>query len=255
MKIYVASSWRNQVYESVVAILRQANHEVYDCRKPAQDVAGFSWAEVDDKWHNWDFSKYKQALAHPHSSRGFNNDFNAMNWADACVMVLPAGRSANLELGWFIGKGKLTIVYFAFYDEPDLMYLACDHVVNRIDDVLLILTTAEKERARQLTFKTSKPCKEIVLAEQGACNLTVEPTIAILSHDLAYSYGQIRSGRADGPIIYTADYEQALAWLSNNLYVQATEKVAKLLGVPAGNCYLKVRIPHLGSASTEKVAT
>lgn len=34
MKIYVASSWRNTYYPSVVSALRDAGHDVYDFRNP-----------------------------------------------------------------------------------------------------------------------------------------------------------------------------------------------------------------------------
>ena len=33
MKLYIASSWRNEYYPDVVKTLREAGHEVYDFRK------------------------------------------------------------------------------------------------------------------------------------------------------------------------------------------------------------------------------
>lgn len=35
MKIYLASSWRNERQPAVLAALREAGHEVYDFRNPA----------------------------------------------------------------------------------------------------------------------------------------------------------------------------------------------------------------------------
>jgi hypothetical protein len=47
MRIYVASSWRNTLQPSVVALLRQEGHSVYDFRHPAQGNDGFSWSRID----------------------------------------------------------------------------------------------------------------------------------------------------------------------------------------------------------------
>jgi len=35
---------------------------------------------------------------------------NALRWCEACVLLLPCGRSAHLELGWAAGAGKRTVV-------------------------------------------------------------------------------------------------------------------------------------------------
>jgi hypothetical protein len=43
-----------------------------------------------------------------------------MQWADACVAIQPFGRSASLELGWFIGQKKPAIVILES-GEPELM--------------------------------------------------------------------------------------------------------------------------------------
>ena len=69
-------------------------------------------------------------LKHPIAEEGFYLDFSAMEWADACVLVLPAGRSANIEAGWFVGAGKLLIVYIPEPIEPDLMYKMADKIVT-----------------------------------------------------------------------------------------------------------------------------
>ena len=62
-----------------------------------------------------------------------------MLWADTCVLVLPCGRSAHTEAGWFAGKGLKTIVYIPEKQEPELMYKIFDKVVGSIDDLLLNL--------------------------------------------------------------------------------------------------------------------
>ena len=114
MKIYVASSWRNPWQPGVVELLRGLKHEVYDFRAPAPGVSGFGWSQIDDWWKGWTPSQYRAALDHPMARRGFANDFDAMKWADAIVLVLPCGSSAHLELGWGCGAGKKTAVLFPF---------------------------------------------------------------------------------------------------------------------------------------------
>src|ERR1044072_552623 len=123
MKIYVASSWRNEYQPSVVADLRDAGHQVYDFRHPTSGDVGFSWAEIDHDWQLWSPEQFVKALEHPIAERGFRNDFNAMRWSDACVLVMPCGRSAHLEAGWFAGAGKhLLVLLPPDTHEPELMY-------------------------------------------------------------------------------------------------------------------------------------
>ena len=122
MKIYVASSWRNPLQPAIVAMLRKIGHEVYDFRNPVPGNNGFSWSEIDSDWQNWTPQQYREALEHPVAKRGFDYDMNALQECDACVLVLPSGRSASFEFGWATGAGKVgAVVMFEKY-EPELMY-------------------------------------------------------------------------------------------------------------------------------------
>lgn len=138
MKIYVASSWRNDIQPSVVEALRQAGHLVYDFKHPAWNNTGFHWSEIDPDWKDWDFQEYQNGLNHNLAAKGFAFDMNAMIDADACVLVLPCGRSAHLELGWFVGQDKLTCIFHppTIEVEPELMAKMCDAQFNSIDAVL-----------------------------------------------------------------------------------------------------------------------
>ena len=128
MKFYVASSWRNQYQPRVIELLRLMGHEVYDFRNPAPDNTGFSWAEIDEDWEQWTTDEYLKALKHPIAEKGFKHDFDAMKWADTCIMVLPCGRSANTEAGWMKGAGKKVFVYQPIPQEPELMYKIYDEI-------------------------------------------------------------------------------------------------------------------------------
>ena len=144
MRIYVASSWRNIFQSEVVAALRQAGHEVYDFKNPSETDKGFSWSEIDPKWQNWTNEEYLAALEHPIAQRGFMNDFNAMQWAHACVMVMPCGRSAHVEAGWMQGAGKTTIILLQNEAEPELMYKVFEKVTTSIEGVIEHLRLLEE---------------------------------------------------------------------------------------------------------------
>lgn len=122
MKIYVASSWRNTYYPRVLKKLRESGLECYDFRNPNDNDKGFSWADISPNWHDWEPSAWRAALDHDIAEKGFNNDFTAMQNADICVLVMPSGRSAHIEAGWFAGQGKKVYALVQEKAEPDLMY-------------------------------------------------------------------------------------------------------------------------------------
>lgn len=142
-KIYVASSWRNRKQPSVVAALRDAGHEVYDFRNPAPDDNGFHWSEIDREWSNWTPEEFTaQIESHPTAVAGFAKDKAALDWCEACVLVLPCGRSAHLEAGYAVGQGKPTIILLdheAF--EPELMYLLTAARVSTVAELITLLTS------------------------------------------------------------------------------------------------------------------
>ena len=134
-RIYLASSWKNERQPEVLAALRADGHEVYDFRNPAPGDNGFSWREigVPSAWTAKVFAN--EVLDHPIAARGFNYDMAALEACSVCVLLLPCGRSAHLELGQAVGAGKLTIVYMPALEEPELMYRMCDYVETTLDGV------------------------------------------------------------------------------------------------------------------------
>lgn len=129
--IYVASSWRNEHYPEVVRSLIAMRagrpttpaYEVYDFRNPAPGNTGFAWSSIDPNWGNWTAEEYAKALDHPLAVEGFEYDITALAKADLCVLVLPSGRSASWEYGYFCGqKDRKGIVYMPEKCEPELMY-------------------------------------------------------------------------------------------------------------------------------------
>jgi len=128
MKIYVASSWRNEFQPLVCAEFREDGHDVYDFRHPAPGNDGFSWRAIHPDWQMWTPAQYLDALVHPVAEQGFAFDMDALKACDVCVMVMPCGMSASLELGYAVGAGKPSAVYVPGMREPDLMVKMADLV-------------------------------------------------------------------------------------------------------------------------------
>lgn len=128
-KIYLASSWRNLLQPGLVSDLRACGHEVYDFRNPPHVQSGFAWSQIDPSWENWSAVEYRDAiLTHPIAARGYMADLRGMEWADTCVLLLPCGRSAHLEAGWFCGRGKRCLILIQDGEEPELMALMANEI-------------------------------------------------------------------------------------------------------------------------------
>lgn len=135
-RIYVASSWRNQYQPSVIFTLRAKGHQCYDFRNPP-NKAGFQWKDIEEDWQSWTMERYRELLqTTPDAAFGYSADYRAMQWADTCVLVLPSGRSAHLEAGYFNGANKRLIIYIPEPIEPDLMYLMAQHICLTMDEVV-----------------------------------------------------------------------------------------------------------------------
>lgn len=139
MKVYVIGSLRNEHVPVVGNALREAGHEVYD-----------DWfspgPEADDFWQKYEHHRghtYAEAIIGPHADMVFYNDVNWLDWCDAVVLVMPAGRSGHLELGWALGQAKFG--YVLFDEEPerfDIMYRFADGVFFDIPPLLEAMAKA-----------------------------------------------------------------------------------------------------------------
>ena len=134
--IYVASSWRNVYYPDVVDNLRAAGHDVYDFRNPPSGDPGFKWGNVDPRYMEWSPEEYRDHLDHPKAVKQFGNDIEAMEACDTCVLVLPCGRSAHTEAGWFAGRGKKVLAYIPEKQEPELMYKLFSGVFCSMEELI-----------------------------------------------------------------------------------------------------------------------
>lgn len=136
MHVYVASSWRNARFDRVVATLVGAGINAYNFRKPVGDDSGFSWTSIDPNWQHWSSEQYMKALRSPQAVRGYNRDLFALTTASACLLVLPCGRSAHLELGWCAGRNIPTGILLDDESEPELMYKMVDYLFTDVGEVV-----------------------------------------------------------------------------------------------------------------------
>ena len=147
MRFYAASSWRNPTHPAVVAALRAEGHEVYDFRHPeGEESHGFHWRDCyqaddleRDETGNAVASTadaYLAAIEHPLALAGFGADFGAMHSCDACVLVLPSGRSSHLEAGWFVGQHQPVAVLLTDPLLPELMYRMFSLLTPRLAEVV-----------------------------------------------------------------------------------------------------------------------
>ena len=137
MKIYVASSWRNPLQPAIVHALRRCGHDVYDFRHPKPGDDGFTWKQVGAGTAFVDKvapATWRTMLQHQRAIEGYAQDIGHVHWCDACVYVLPCGRSASFELGYAMGQGKRGYVV-AFEDvEPELMFREAT-IITKMDEL------------------------------------------------------------------------------------------------------------------------
>ncbi|GGA90137.1 hypothetical protein [Puia dinghuensis] len=144
MKVYVASSFRNDYQQIVVKRLRETGFDVYDFKNPGHGKP-FHWSDVDPNWREWNHRQFARSLEHPIVEKGFTSDFNAMLEADICVLVTPCGKSAHLEAGWMQGAGKPTIILLTD-GEPELMYKVFERIAHSLEEVVSFAKEIENQR-------------------------------------------------------------------------------------------------------------
>lgn len=131
--IYLIGSLRNEKVPEIANLLRAEGWEVFDQWYGAGP-------EADDYWQKYCKNKgmnFKQALADHGAQHVYNFDRTYLTRADSVVLVLPAGRSGHLELGWALGQGKRG--YILLDGEPDrydVMYNFATAVCLNLEELL-----------------------------------------------------------------------------------------------------------------------
>lgn len=113
MKIYIIGSLRNPKIPEFANLLQKEGFEPFCdwfCPGP----------EADDFWRNYSKARgwtYKQALRSDAARNIFEFDKKHIDESAAVVMLMPAGKSGHLELGYARGCGKPG--YILFDEEPE----------------------------------------------------------------------------------------------------------------------------------------
>lgn len=117
--VYLIGSLRNPDVPKIAEELRKAGFEVFDDWYAAGEIA-------DDAWRDYEKGRkrsYPEALQSYAAKHVFEFDLYHLNRATMGVLVMPAGKSGHLELGYLIGQGKPGFVFFDGEPERwDVMY-------------------------------------------------------------------------------------------------------------------------------------
>lgn len=120
MKLYLIGSLRNPEVTLLAERIRKMGFDVFDDWMAAGP-------EADDKWRDYEKARghtYAQAM-HGHAAQHvFNYDKSHLDSSDLAVMLLPAGKSGHLELGYILGQKKPAFILMPEGDAErwDVMY-------------------------------------------------------------------------------------------------------------------------------------
>jgi hypothetical protein len=138
MRIYVASSWRNDMQPVVVSELRRRGHQVFDFRDASAGVSPFRWTDGNADDSGWSPVEQQVAWMRSDVRAAFHRDMSALSQSEATLLVAPAGRSAHLELGWAAAAHQKTAVLLA-EGQPELMYGMVDAVCTSVSELCAVV--------------------------------------------------------------------------------------------------------------------
>lgn len=135
-KVYIIGALKNDKIPAVANALQDAGHSVFaDWFSPGPDA--------DSYWQKYERERgrsYREAIYGAHALHTFEFDKRHLDECTVGVLVMPAGKSAHLELGYLAGIDKRT--YVLFEGEPeryDLMYLLADYVCFSVEELIAVI--------------------------------------------------------------------------------------------------------------------
>lgn len=108
MKIYLIGSLRNPEVPKIGDRLRAIGIDVFDDWFAGGPIA-------DDSWQEYEKGRgrtYPMALRGPAARNVYEFDHRNLLASDGAILVLPAGKSGHLELGFMAGRNKFTGMLF-----------------------------------------------------------------------------------------------------------------------------------------------
>lgn len=123
--IYLIGSLRNPKVMEVAKELRTYGYDVFDNWMAAGPIADDSWMEYSKQKG----LSYKEALQSYEAKHVFEFDKYHLDRCDMAVLLMPAGKSGHLEIGYMAGQNKPTFVLFDQEPERyDVMYQFCNGI-------------------------------------------------------------------------------------------------------------------------------
>lgn len=158
--IYLIGSLRNPEVPTIANKLRAEGFEVFDDWYAAGP-------EADDKWRDYEKERghsYQQALKGHAAKNVYNFDRTHLTNATDVVLVLPAGKSGHLELGWALGKGKRGYILLDNPERWDVMYQFATGVFDKLEDLIceLNLSRSSSTPSASSTTLSQKSLKEML---------------------------------------------------------------------------------------------
>jgi len=142
--IYLIGALKNQRIPDVGNLLRAANYDVMDEWFTPGEFADSNWQEYSRRRG----LTFVEALRGRAATNIFLFDRSYLDISDIVVLVMPAGKSAMLELGYAKGRGKKTVIFLdgADPDRYDIMPNFADAVCLNEEELLAVLTKFSPER-------------------------------------------------------------------------------------------------------------
>jgi len=135
MKIYIASSWRNQHgVEMLTTILRESGHEV------------FSWIENCDKESHKKFN-FEEWINTYEADECFLFDINGATTSDLVIYYGTSGKDACVEIGAAYASGIPIIGLVSKGEDLGLMRKCMNMWVPTITELLLCIPSFNKIKA------------------------------------------------------------------------------------------------------------
>lgn len=155
MKYYIIGSLANKRVLDVANKLRAADIDAFDQWMASGEGADQHWKDYGEQ-RGW---SYFQTLKSDFVQTAFNFDFSNMQTSDGCVLVMPAGKSAHCELGWFVGSGKKAYILFDEMPErPDLMPAnMATGIFTNIEELIHVIKANEVEPSADQLDQVSDP--------------------------------------------------------------------------------------------------
>jgi len=132
-RVYLIGSLRNPIVPKVAVALEDLGYTVFS-----------SWfspgPKADDYWRDYTKEKgldYRGALLDPSAEHIFAFDHYYLDNSDMGILLMPAGKSCHLELGYMVGQGKPGYIVFNEVPERyDIMVKFANDIFFSIEEMI-----------------------------------------------------------------------------------------------------------------------